>query len=680
MAKEQSELPGDHTEDISRLKSHLLGSGRLTEEQFLQAEDYALTRKISIEEAVLFLNLIDYTGLGQSLAKIYGKPYRPLLTDPPLDSAKSVVPLKFAERWTIFPVAYDPEKNFLILAVDDPTDRQLIGQLKTIFPPPFRLAFTVASTAEIGKAIAVHYKGEEYTPAPEIKVPKDFTILAEQEETREALTLEEKLRTEEKILLLEPDRARAAALKTILRSEGYSDAAWVLSPQETVKALKRGPYDVLLVNGRFFQPRGSWLKDISQEIELPHMSYYDLTPLLLGQEYSYHQMSEALIGLTALLVRMCLKGDQGELQEILTRVRYCKLLALRLELRPGQVDGAVLAAWFSAEGLGRELVDHIISPYRLEEIVEPTHGAENKQRAEAGILSLVKAYQALKKNESEAARDINQLRRRLSRQCASPGTEAVLEAFLHLIQDEEFLRKVDQAGGHILVVDPTQSQGSSMVLRLSNDGYEVEVVADAPEAVETVSTSQVDLVVSEVSLPGTDGLTFCRAIRENAATAHIPFLFLTAEEGERLAAECLAAGADDFLKKPVDLEMLSLKIQRMLAMKAPREAKRGVRGSLTDMNSTDFIQSLSTGEKDVEIHLEHRGHQGKIYMQQGQITHADTESLSGEEAFYKLMTWEEGAFQILPCSHFPIRTIHAPTMSLLIEGARLVDEAREKWE
>ena len=109
MAKEQNELPGDNTEGISTLKSQLLGNGRLTEDQFLQAEDYALTRKISIQEAVLFLNLIDYTGLGQSLAKIYGKPYRPLLNDPPLDAAKGVVPLKFAERCTIFPVAYGKE-------------------------------------------------------------------------------------------------------------------------------------------------------------------------------------------------------------------------------------------------------------------------------------------------------------------------------------------------------------------------------------------------------------------------------------------------------------------------------------------------------------------------------------------------------------------------------------------
>lgn len=676
MVKEQSELPGDRTESMSRLKSHLLDSGRLTEDQFLQAEDYALTRKISIEEAVLFLNHTDYTGLGQSLAKIYEKPYRPLLNDPPLDSAKSVVPLKFAERLTIFPVAYDPEKNFLILAVSDPTDQQLIGQLKSIFPPPFRLAFTVASKVEIEKAIAVHYKGEEYTPAPELNVPKDFTILAEQGETKEVLTLEEKARTERKILLLEPDRARAAALKTILRGEGYLDVAWVLSPQETVKALKREPSDLLLVNGRFFQPKGSWVGDISQEIELPHISYYHLQPLLLGQEHSYHQMSEALIGLAAFLVRERLKDDRNHLQETLTRVRYCKLLALRLGLPPGQVDGAVLAAWLSADGLGRELVGRIATPYGLEEIVGPEPGAENKQRIEADILGLVKAYQALKKNESEAAGDINQVRRRLSGRCASPKTEAVLEAFLHLIQDEQFLRKVDQPGGHILVVDPTQSQGSSMVLRLSNDGYQVEVVADAHEAVETVSKSQVDLVVSELNLPGTEGLTLCRAIRANAATAHIPFLFLTAEEGERLAAECLEAGADDFLKKPVDLEMLSLKIQRVLAMKAPQEAKRGVSGSLTEMNSTDFIQSLAAGEKDVEIHLEHRGQKGKIYMQQGQIIHADMESLSGEEAFYELTTWKEGAFQILPCSNFPTRTIHAPTMSLLIEGARLVDEAR----
>jgi DNA-binding response OmpR family regulator len=277
-------------------------------------------------------------------------------------------------------------------------------------------------------------------------------------------------------------------------------------------------------------------------------------------------------------------------------------------------------------------------------------------------------------------KDLNQVRKRLGQQISSPETKIILEAFLQIIKDEEFLRKVDHPSRRILIVDSGESQESSMALRLGNDGYDIEVLTDAKAAVKTIVNTGVDLVISEINLPGTDGLRFCRALRENTSMTHIPFFFLTAEEGERLAAESLEAGADDFLKKPVDLELLSLKIQRILASQSPKESRKGVSGSLTDMSLTDIIQNLTAGDKDVEIILDNKTEKGRIYIQQGEVTHASVENSEGEEAFYKLMTWEEGDFQIVPCSEFPPCTIQAAAMSLLMEGARLADETRDENE
>jgi hypothetical protein len=61
-------------------------------------------------------------------------------------------------------------------------------------------------------------------------------------------------------------------------------------------------------------------------------------------------------------------------------------------------------------------------------------------------------------------------------------------------------------------------------------------------------------------------------------------------------------------------------------------------------------------------------------METGEIIHAESGSFYGEEAFYRLMRWEKGTFSIVPCTAFPARSIQVPTMSLLMEGARLADE------
>ena len=661
--------------DIAKLNSHFMSNGHLNEEQIRQAEDYAMTRGISIDEALVFLNMLDYETLGTGLAKLLGKPYQALLINPPPDSAKAKVPLKFAERWKIFPIDYDQEKNILTLALDDPQDQIQVEKLQTIFPAPLQLTFTVASRSEIDKAIEVHYKGKAYTPAQELELPQDFTIVSPEQEPRKEMSLEDKTRTQRKILLLEPNFARAGALKTLLHGEGYSDVNWASTQEDAVKVCEEKSPELLLVNGSTFDSQVSWPRDISRKFGLPHISFHQLAPILLGQEYPYHQMSQALISLVVFLMKKSMNVEDGQLQEILARARYCKLLALRLNLSPGQVDGLVLSAWLSANNFGKKLMNLIATPYHLDKILNPDADEDHTKRVEVSILKLVTKYQKIKNCEPEATKDINQVRRLLGQQTSSPETEPILEAFLQLIKAEEFLRKVDHPSRRILIVDPSESQESSMVLRLGNDGYDLEVLPDAKSAVKTIMNSGVDLVISEINLPETDGLRFCRALRENSATAHIPFLFLTAEEGERLAAESLEAGADDFLKKPVDLELLALKIQRILDSQAPNESKKGVTGSLTEMNITDIIQSLTAGDKDVELTLESMGEKGRIFIQQGEIVHALTGSAMGEEAFYKLMAWEEGNFQIVSCSDFPPRTIQAGAMSLLMEGARLADEA-----
>jgi len=126
------------------------------------------------------------------------------------------------------------------------------------------------------------------------------------------------------------------------------------------------------------------------------------------------------------------------------------------------------------------------------QILDPEVDGDGTKRVEANILKLVTEYQNTKKREPELVKDINQVRRLLGQQTSSP----------------EF----------------------SMALRLGNDGYDIEVLTDAKSAVKTIMNSVVDLVVSEINLPGTDGLRFCQALRENSSTAHIPFFFLAREK------------------------------------------------------------------------------------------------------------------------------------------------------
>ena len=343
-------------QESSKLKDYLVNNGSLTEEDFLQAEDYALTRKISLEQSLIFLNLLNFSVLGSALAKLSNMVYHPLLDSAPPDSAKSHVPVKFADQWKIFPVKYDSKKALLTLACAEPDNEVLISKLNTVFPPSLQLDFTIASGDEINKAIDVYYKGKSYKDNTALDLPQDFKILIPAKELGETVSLDDTPPKENKVVLIEPDVKRAGALKTLLKGEGYSNVQWIASPGELPKILKDQSLDRLLINGQSYPAMGSWMKAIPNTIKLPRTSYYNPAMLVTGQDYPYQAMSESLVGLAAAFVRKNFEHAPDRIQELLARVRYCKLLAMKLDLFQTQMDGVVLAAWLSAFENDRDLL------------------------------------------------------------------------------------------------------------------------------------------------------------------------------------------------------------------------------------------------------------------------------------------------------------------------------------
>jgi DNA-binding response OmpR family regulator len=660
--------------DNTLLKKTMIESGRLDENQIARAEDYALTAGMTLEESVIFLKLLNYSALGQCLAEIHQKPYFPLLGKSPIDIARSKVSLKTAESLLVFPLDYEAKSNTITLAVSNPEDPEVIKQLRKAIPSSMTLEVAVASKPEILMAIDVYYRGRPYIPEPELHIPKGFLIVSRDAKSRETPDFDEEAKSGSRILLLEPDLERSRALMTLLRREGFPNVKWAASVKEALRACDEEPVDRIVVNGRTFKSQGNTIKQLSRHLNPSMMSFYNIRNLLLAQEHPYAQMSASLTSLVAFIIRRALHDQEERLSEVIATARYCKLLAMRIGLPAVMVDGSVMAAWLSVPGIGRIIYDHMASPYSLDEIFESDETATASARMEVQILRIVKKYQSLKKEMPEMAGDMDKVRKNIALASGKPEDRALLEAFLNVIKDDEFLKDVGRSQRRILIVDPDYSQDSALAIRLSNDGYEVIGVADAKAASQVIFNSGTDAVISEVNLPGTDGLQFCRALRENSASARLPFFFLADEEGERIATQCLEAGADDFFKKPPDLEMMSIKIRNLIALKSTRGTRSGISGTLKDMSFTDIIQSLTTGDKDVEIRLQSGNQKGVIYLQQGEVIYAKAQGAEGQDAFYRMMTWQDGEFEITACHAIPPRNIYESAMSLLMEGARIADD------
>jgi two-component system phosphate regulon response regulator OmpR len=102
---------------------------------------------------------------------------------------------------------------------------------------------------------------------------------------------------------------------------------------------------------------------------------------------------------------------------------------------------------------------------------------------------------------------------------------------------------------------------------LSREGYDVTTAKDAASARKLMATMTFDLVILDVMMPGEDGLSLLKSVREQRSTT--PVILLTARGLPAERIEGLKIGADDYLPKPFEPEELSLRIGSILKRAAP---------------------------------------------------------------------------------------------------------------
>jgi two-component system alkaline phosphatase synthesis response regulator PhoP len=114
----------------------------------------------------------------------------------------------------------------------------------------------------------------------------------------------------------------------------------------------------------------------------------------------------------------------------------------------------------------------------------------------------------------------------------------------------------------ILVVDDEVNLAKGIKENLEIEGHSVEAVFHGRTALERVRASTYDLVILDVMLPGVDGFTLCKTMRDEGQTT--PVLFLTAKGEATDRIRGLEAGGDDYLPKPFHLRELLLRVHAIL--------------------------------------------------------------------------------------------------------------------
>ena len=116
----------------------------------------------------------------------------------------------------------------------------------------------------------------------------------------------------------------------------------------------------------------------------------------------------------------------------------------------------------------------------------------------------------------------------------------------------------------ILIVDDEMIMINVMERHVTNAGYDFDVASNGQDALDKINKQPPDLVLLDLMMPGLNGFETCRRIRSNPATKKLPVIIVTALHSDSDSADAATCGANDFLVKPVDPEILAKRLRKFI--------------------------------------------------------------------------------------------------------------------
>jgi CheY-like chemotaxis protein len=121
-------------------------------------------------------------------------------------------------------------------------------------------------------------------------------------------------------------------------------------------------------------------------------------------------------------------------------------------------------------------------------------------------------------------------------------------------------RTMNNEIGKILVVDDIVENCDILKIRMEKVGYEVDTEADSNQAIDRLRASEYDLVLLDINMPGTSGITLLEQIRGDEAFDSVAVIMITAIDDVQVALDCMRKGACGYLTKPFNIDQIRQQI------------------------------------------------------------------------------------------------------------------------
>jgi response regulator RpfG family c-di-GMP phosphodiesterase len=633
----------------------MVEKGVLTAEQREVARNYQQRKGVRIEEALLEVNALDEQALLKFIAGVHRTRFvsTEKLSKAEIDRATlDRIPKKLAERHGLCPVLWDAKSETISIVTADPADTTAQQEVQ-IAAGAKKVNTFVARPTSVRAAINKHYNGDIHAFAVlDRAAQQQFSSMMDvyernvlSEETM-AVALVAGEANQERTLSsrdLEKGGSAAAMATKGMASDSYLETLNVLvSLLENTRPDLRGHSSH---TARLMKKLAERIGVSSTEVaayqiaayvhDLGKMSSYHLTALNVA-EYEGHrtQASKAYKSPLRLLEAIELPREARQSLESMYERYDGKGL-------PGSITGKEIplgARLLAIADTYADLTQNPKNPYR--KTLRPVQACEVLARFKGSIF------------------DPN-----------------LVELFKHSVTGDDLKARLLANRNLALLVEPDPEETTVLELRMIEQGFEVRIARTADQAIKFLEAGDIEVVVSELDLKPQDGFALLAEARKHEWGKRLPWVVLTSRVSSADAKRAFEMGAADFMSKPVATDLLVAKLKQVMAREERDRAPRGVGGSLTEMGLPDIIQVLWHGRKSGSLRIRSGTDQGEIHFVEGAVYNSMWGKLRGEEAFYAMITLEEGDFSLDPSFKAPQQVIQASPEALLLEGMRRLDEA-----
>lgn len=207
-------------------------------------------------------------------------------------------------------------------------------------------------------------------------------------------------------------------------------------------------------------------------------------------------------------------------------------------------------------------------------------------------------------------------------------------------------------------------------------GPEVQTASSGSRALALLESDVYRLMVCDLKMPKVDGLQVLSIVRRKYPQMRT--LVLTSVADEQFRSRAYALGVDLFWHKPAteqEVQMFTACVESLLGP----ETDTGFRG-IQSKSLVDLIQLECISQSSSVLRITNGPLTALMWIQDGEVIDAEADSLRGEEAFRKILSWRAGHFESLPPEPSRPRTIFRSYNALLLESAHALDESRSQAE